>query len=124
MIDSRALNDNQILSPRESKTWKTIKSTITEADIRLIERFHRSRRDASKPPYLTQELATLLENFGGELDKAKRIFKNFSQSFTSPAGIWNSDHLEAPVSDAEPASFVAECRRELNELREALEPVV
>jgi hypothetical protein len=116
--------DNQILSPRESKAWEAIKCNVTEADIRLIERFHRSRSDASKPPYPRQELATLFENFRGELDKAKRIFKSVSQSFPSLAGSRNSDHREAPVCDAKRVSIAAHCRRELNKLREALKPVV
>ena len=114
--------DNQILSPRESKAWRTIKSTVTEADIRLIERFHRSRRDASKPPYPRQELATLLENFRGEVDKAKRIFKSVAKTSASPAATGNPDDPAQPVSDAERASIVAQCRGELRKLRERFKP--
>jgi len=115
--------DNLFLSPRETKAWTAVKSMITGADIRLVERFHRSRRNASMPPYPRQELATLLENFGGELDKAKRIFKSSAHCFPSLAGIRNSDHEEASVSSGDRISIAANCRRELNKLREKLKPM-
>jgi hypothetical protein len=110
------------LLPRELKAWRSISGQIACSEVSLVERFHRSRRNAQKPPFPRQELATLLENFYGELDKARRILKVSSQkSSNCPAGQLSSiDNHRSPMSDDERASIVAHGRHEVEELREKL----
>ena len=76
---------------KEKTAFKAL-SPIDSEDFDLIERFYSAEEDPKSPLYRRQSLLTLLNNWAGEIDRARRWAKaaNGSAAITNDINDWHS----------------------------------
>lgn len=70
-------------SEKESKAFRTVGKEITHEDIGCIERYYESEREKGDNGIHRRDLQTFLNNFPGELDRA-RAWENFKVNGQKP----------------------------------------